>query len=233
VDGHRLERFAVPAAVDDRLPGLVGRQRRQDRAQAMHGVDAHPRPGRVRPLAAKLDVHLQDPLAAGLDARARRLAEHRGVAPQQVRGHRRDRQQAVVLPGHLLPCVEGEGDVYGWLRHRRGHLQQDRQTAFHIGTAKAPQGVTIQAGRLIVVRRNGIEMSRQHHAPGSSEMGAAHHIGADPGDLQACSGSQDRLDVIGQRTFLVTYRRDRHQVCGACQQIHVLTACRRAGAECR
>ena len=90
------------AAVDHRLPRLVGRHAVEDRCQAVDGVGAHPGAGGVGPRPAQLHLELEHPLAAGLDAGAGRLAEDRHVAVQQIRGDGCEGEQAVVLPGDLL-----------------------------------------------------------------------------------------------------------------------------------
>ena len=84
LDPHGLQRLAELAAVEHRPARLVGVERGEQRAEAVDGVGAHPRPGGVGPLAGERDVEPQRALAAGLDGAVGRLAEDGGVAGQQV-----------------------------------------------------------------------------------------------------------------------------------------------------
>jgi hypothetical protein len=52
-----------------------------------------------------------------------------------------------------------------------------------------------------------------------TEVGACHHVVADPVDLQTVDAAQLRLHEVGQAPFLSAHRRDRYQLRGPFEQI--------------
>jgi hypothetical protein len=74
-----LKRLSVLTSVYQWTPPIVGAESDKQVPHSVDRIRSHPRPSGVRSGPDKGDFRLEDALAAGLDPRAGRLAEYRGV----------------------------------------------------------------------------------------------------------------------------------------------------------
>ena len=143
-------------------------------------------------------AHPHRPLAAGLDQRARRLAEH-GRIPRQELGPRLPQlEETALVAADLLTGVEAPGDVDRRLAHGRRQIEHDGEPSLHVRRADAPQGVAVEPRDLVAGRRDRVEVARQDETPAVAERGAGDDVVPDALDLEPGARRERLLDHVGQ-----------------------------------
>src|SRR5664279_3338169 len=214
-------------------PPVVG-HRRQHRRQTVDRVPSGPRAGGVRPFAVQADADPQRPLAPCFDHAAGGLPEDGDVGLQPLGPLLPEAEEAVVALLHLLALVEAPRHVHGRFRDGAGEMEEDGQTALHVGGTHAVEGGVDDAGLIVAAdRRDGVEVADHQYAAVPLQIGSGHHIVRDPLDREPRAECQRRLHGIGHRSLVVADRRDGDQGGGQSEQAtrgllgHVDTPCAR------
>src|SRR5690606_36739639 len=118
--------------------------------------------------------------------------------------------------GDLLVVVPDPGHVDGWRHQLRSELQLHCDASLHVDGAPTPQVVDpvdgLEARRQVVVQRNGVDVTGNHHALGPSQVRAGDHGVTVADDLQVRASAQTCLDHIRYRRLVAGHRLDVAQV---------------------
>ena len=158
--------------------------------------------------------HPHRPLAARLDEGGRRLADHRGVGPQQLGPVPPQGGQPALLSGQLLAGVEAPGDVDRRLLDRAGQVEHDRQAAFHVGGTHPPQHVALEARPTVGARGHRVEVAGHHQPLGSPSSVRATTLSPSRDHLQPRAGAEVGRHPVGQGRLVAADRRRGHQLGG-------------------
>ncbi len=197
LDPHGAQHLAVDEPVELDVERLEAGQRRETVQELVNRVAAGPGPGGVGALAVELDPCLQVPEAAGVEDRVRRL-EHDGELGPGEHSAREDGRQQALLERHFFAREE---DV---ARRNRGarELEHHGDAALHVARAEAVHGVALDSPGEVVLRRHGVDMSRE--SDGSR--------GISPDDRLAVVverlAGQQAPDELHRRALVAALRRD-------------------------
>jgi hypothetical protein len=219
LDEDRLQGLVVSTAVDHRPARHIVVQRRQHTARAVQRIATHPRAGDVGPQATQFHPHTHGALASDLEGGIGGLAQDRGVAGHEIGPLGEQMAEAIVIGGHLLAGVEDPGDVDRRVGDGRRQLEHDRQSALHVGGAQPPQHVVPDLGCAIVVRRNRVEVTRDHQPDAPTGRRPRHDVVTEPVDAHMAQRPEPCLDVVRQRRLVVALGRDGNQIGGSYQQV--------------
>lgn len=165
----------------------------------------------MRTRAPRRDKNADAALTAGLNHRARRLAEQRQVPRQKLRAVAFQQRQPVVLRGNFFGLVADQGEVKSQIiciTQRGKGVDVARHAGLHVHRAAPPQHIALHVVRDVVRDRHRINMPRQHHALRQPTMGARHERVAASHNLHARQVPQRGLKGIGEGLFVVGGGRD-------------------------
>ena len=185
LDPDRLERLAVLAAVEHGAPGLEGLDEGEQAAEAVDGVAAHPGPGGVGPGAARVTARRIVPWQPASRMPSVGSPRMASVAVEEVGALAEEQLEAAVGAGDLLAGVEDVGDVDGGLASMRS--ARSRKTAMPPCMSDAPRPHTTSPSmraRSLSLAGTVSVWPTSSSRRGPPELGAGHHVVADPVDRQ-------------------------------------------------